>query len=341
MNMNSAGDLSKAVARASGAQVEDECRRLGQQPVGTAMITSGGNLATPNIVHMVVNSSDKNHLQQCLERCLQLADTTGLKTMSLPAVGTGAGGIAGVDSAQLTFKALKNSLENSVNLRHVRIVLFQASLMQAFLDEKKLMEQQDNTQPAPNSTSEPPRKKIKTEQDAQSHQSNKNRLVIHVTGPSKAGVKRAMDTLKRGIAEAFTSQVVHHKSVSDLSNSQLSDLRKDAKSRDVIVKVKEQDNSIVVQGEHSKVAEIVGKIWHQLNEQTERKREAENYNIPGKPSFVFKLRFIVFIMYFILYACLGWLNLLLYAQNYLVVGKRLIHGQQPSSALRTQTRCSF
>lgn len=310
MNMNSAGDLSKAIARASGAQVEDECRSLGQQPVGTAVITSGGNLATPNIVHMVVNSSDKNHLQQCLERCLQLADTTGLKTISLPAVGTGAGGIAGVDSAQLTFRALKNSLENCMNLRHVRVVLFQASLMQVFLDEKKLMEQPDNTQPVPSSTGEPPRKKIKTEQDAQSHQSNKHRLVIHVAGPSKAGVKRAMDTLKSGIAEAFTSQVVHHKNVSDLSNNQLSDLSKDAKSRDVklILKVKGQDKSFVVQGEHSKVAEIVGKIWHQLNEQTERKREAENANFPGKPSFVLILvrirRFVVFIMSFILYAYL-------------------------------------
>ena len=288
MNMNSAGDLSKAIARASGAQVEDECRSLGQQPVGTAVITSGGNLATPNIVHMVINSSDKNHLQQCLERCLQLADTTGLETISLPAVGTGAGGIPGVDSAQLTFRALKNSLENCMNLRHVRIILFQASLTQAFLDEKKLMEQQDNTQPVPSSTGEPPRKKIKTEQDAQSHQSNKNRLVIHVAGPSKAGVKRAMDMLKRGIVEAFTTQVVHHKNVSDLSKNQLCDLSKDAKSRDVklILKVKGQDKSFVVQGEHSKVAEIVGKIWHQLNEQTERKREAENANFPGKPSFV-------------------------------------------------------
>ena len=137
MNMNSAGDLSKTIVRASGAQVEDECRNLGQQPVETAVITSGGNLATPNIVHMVVNSSEKNHLQQCLERCLQLADTTGLKTISLAAVGTGEGGFAVVDSAQLTVRALKISLENCMNLRHVRIVLFQASLMQAFLDEKK------------------------------------------------------------------------------------------------------------------------------------------------------------------------------------------------------------
>ena len=118
--------------------------------------------------------------------------------------------------------------------------------------------------------------------------STKNRLVIHVAGPSKAGAKRAMDTLKRGIAEAFTTQVVHHKNVSDLSKNQLSDLSKDAKTRDVklILKVTGQDKSFVVQGEHSKVAEIVGKIWHQLNEQTERKREAENANFPGKPSFV-------------------------------------------------------
>lgn len=129
MNMYEAGELSKAIAKASGVQVVDECKRLGQQPPGSAVMTSGGNLTTPNIIHMVVGSSTKQHLQLCVEKCLQLAETNGLKTISLPAVGTGAGGLSEVDSAQATFQALRNNLKSFVNLRQVRIVIYQAKFM--------------------------------------------------------------------------------------------------------------------------------------------------------------------------------------------------------------------
>ena len=294
MNINGAGELCKAVAKASGPQVENECRNLGQQSAGSAVMTSGGNMAVPNIIHMVVGSSGKQHLQLCVEKCVQLADAKGLKTISLPAVGTGAGGLPDVDSAQLIFQALRNSLESCVNLRHVRIVLYQANFMQAFLDEKKLMEKQNNKQPASSSTHEPPRKKIKTEQDGQPDWRNRDKVVIHVAGPSKAGVNRAVDTLKQGITDAFTSQKIEHQSVSQLSKKQVSDLEKYAKSRDVKFEIHSAVNNIVVHGEHSGVAKMVGKIWCRLNESLDQNRIADCAQQPSKSYIlVFLLLFIM------------------------------------------------
>ena len=172
MNINGAGDLGKAVAKASGAQVEDECIKLGQQPPGSAVMTSGGNLAVPYIIHMVVGSSAKQHLQVCVEKCLQLADAKGLKKISLPAVGTGAGGLSDVDSAQTVFNALRNILKTCINLRQVRIVLYQAKLMEAYQKEQKLMQQEKDKQPvfnpSPVKTEESPRKKARMTQDGKS-----------------------------------------------------------------------------------------------------------------------------------------------------------------------------
>ena len=71
MNMNNAGDLSKAIARQSGPLVQQECNKLGKQPPGTAIMTSGGNLQVPHIIHIIPGSSDKQHLQQCLEEGLR------------------------------------------------------------------------------------------------------------------------------------------------------------------------------------------------------------------------------------------------------------------------------
>lgn len=287
MNMYEAGELSKAIAKASGVQVVDECKRLGQQPPGSAVMTSGGNLATPNIIHMVVGSSSKQHLQLCVEKCLQLAETNGLKTISLPAVGTGAGGLSEVDSAQATFQALRNNLKSFVNLRQVRIVIYQAKFMEAFQKEQKLMQQQENQQqvfisPPPVKTDEPPRKKSRMTQGGIQDPKNKDRVIIHVSGPSKAAVKRATDTLNRGLAEAFTTQKVEQQAICQLSKKEVTDLQKRAQKHDVKLEINESVNRILVHGEHSGVAEMVGKIWHLLNERTEKKRASGPAKPPSK-----------------------------------------------------------
>ena len=89
LNMDSAGKLSQTVKQLAGPQVETELNQLGQQSGGTALITSGGNLLAQKIIHLIPDNSGKDHLQQCVERCLWLAETHGLRSISIPAVGTG------------------------------------------------------------------------------------------------------------------------------------------------------------------------------------------------------------------------------------------------------------
>ena len=287
MNIYGAGELGKAIAKASGAQVEDECKRLGQQPPGSAVMTSGGNLATPNIIHMVVGSSTKQHLQLCVEKCLQLAEANGLKMISLPAVGTGAGGLSAVDSAQATFQALRNNLKNCVILCQVRIVLYQAQFMEAFQKEQKLMQQQENQQqvsisPPPVKTEEPPRKKARMTQDGVQNPKNKDRVIFYISGPSKAAVKRATDKLNRGLTEAFTTQKVEQRAIGQLSKKEVAGLRKRAEKSDVKLEINQSVNRILVHGEHGRVAEMVGKIWCELNKRSEQNRANEPAKLPSK-----------------------------------------------------------
>ena len=53
MNMNNAGELSKAILREGGQQIQDECNRLGHQTAGSAVMTTGGNLAAPRVIHII------------------------------------------------------------------------------------------------------------------------------------------------------------------------------------------------------------------------------------------------------------------------------------------------
>ena len=141
MNMNR-GRLNKALANACGPQVQQECNQLGSQPPGSAVITSGGNLNVPHIVHIVPGSSDKKHLQECLEEGLRLADKCRVQSISIPAIGTGNFRLSATKSAKLVFKALRNVIGSFVNISKVRIVVFDGSLIQAFQDEMTRLDTQ-------------------------------------------------------------------------------------------------------------------------------------------------------------------------------------------------------
>ena len=137
MNMYNFGQLSKIIAVNSGLQVQEECRRIGRQSPGSAVITSGGCLAVKKIIHLVTGSSDKAHLQRCLEKGLRLADTNGIKSISVPAIGTGGYGLSAAESAQMIFQALKNLGGNFRNISKVHIVVFQAKMIKAFQQHHK------------------------------------------------------------------------------------------------------------------------------------------------------------------------------------------------------------
>ena len=137
MDMYNFGQLSKIIAVNSGLQVQQECRRIGRQSPGSAVLTSGGCLAVKKIIHIVTGSSDKAHLQRCLEKGLRLADTNGIKSISVPAIGTGGYGLSAAESAQMIFQALKNLGGNFRNISKVHIVVFQAKMMKAFQQHHK------------------------------------------------------------------------------------------------------------------------------------------------------------------------------------------------------------
>ena len=137
MNMDSAGALSKAVKQAAGQVVQDECYQLGHQTGGSVVVTSGGNLTARNIIHLIPDTADKNHLQQCVEKCLGVAEASGFQSISFPAVGTGSFHMSAADSASLIFQALSNFSARFKVIKKVRIVVFQAPMLQAFQREQQ------------------------------------------------------------------------------------------------------------------------------------------------------------------------------------------------------------
>ena len=118
-------------------QQSTRLNHLGQQEGRSAVMTKGGNLAARHIIHLIPDSANKQQLQQCVEKCLQLAESSGIQSISFPAIGTGAYGMSATDSASLIFQALDNFSANFNTIRKVRIVIFQAQMLQVFQQEQQ------------------------------------------------------------------------------------------------------------------------------------------------------------------------------------------------------------
>ena len=280
MNMDNAGDLSKAIARQSGPLVQQECNQLGKQPPGTAIMTSGGNLQVPHIIHIIPGSSDKQHLQQCLEEGLRVADGNNFQAISIPCVGTGGYGLNGADSAQLTFKALNAFSARCKNIQKVRVVVFQASMMQEFLQEQKqpvqdIEEDSDSENAAARQTRRRGRRQAPSQSDEHS-------VTISVIGKDKVSVGKAVESLKKGFSDACTMEKVESEIVSQLSDKQKDILRKKAKDRDVKLEIEDDVDRIVVRGGPNEVSGIVGEIWKEINERRKKKQEEEQAELVSK-----------------------------------------------------------
>lgn len=84
---------SMLIARA-GTEVAREIIALGWRDVGSAAITSAGNLSAEKIIHAVAprwgEGSERGKLASVTWECLQLAESNKLKSIAMPAISTGA-----------------------------------------------------------------------------------------------------------------------------------------------------------------------------------------------------------------------------------------------------------
>ena len=281
MNMNNAGDLSKAIARQSGPLVQQECNQLGKQPPGTAIMTSGGNLQVPYIIHIIPGSSDKQHLLQCLGEGLRLADANNFQAISIPCVGTGGYGLKGADSAQLTFKALNAFSARCKSIQKIRVVVFQASIMQEFLQEKKKQPVQGIEEDSDSEDAVARQTRRRGRRQAPG-QSNEHSVRVSVISKDKVSVGKAVESLKKGFSDACTTEKVESDVVSQLSDKQKDILRKKAKNRDVKLEIEDDVDRFVVRGGPTEVSRIVGEIWKEINERTKKKKDEEQVKLVSK-----------------------------------------------------------
>jgi len=129
------GGVDGAIHRAGGPTIMrelDEIRaNMGGCPTGSAVVTSAGALPSQYVIHAVGPIYQDGHhdepaqLASCYRTCLELAEEHGARTVSFPAISTGAYGYPTDEAAEIALDSVAEHFEHTGSgVREVLFVLF-------------------------------------------------------------------------------------------------------------------------------------------------------------------------------------------------------------------------
>ena len=122
------GGVAGAIRRKGGPSIQAECNKIGGTPVGTAVITTGGNLKTKHVIHAVGpqmgEGDEDSKLRNATLNSLKLADQHNLKSIAFPAISTGIFGFPLDRCAEIMLTTAIDYLRGKTGLEQVVFCLW-------------------------------------------------------------------------------------------------------------------------------------------------------------------------------------------------------------------------
>lgn len=144
----SSGEVSNALLKKAGPEIQKELSQAPQKALkGEVIITKAYKLPCKNVFHTfcAMKSEDAAHqvLFTSVQRCLRLAVTHKHKSITFPAIGTGALKFSGNEVAKIILHAVTDFARESPMMLEVSIVIYPSDshTFQAFEEEIKFLKE--------------------------------------------------------------------------------------------------------------------------------------------------------------------------------------------------------
>ncbi len=118
------GGAAGALKRAGGEEIEREALKQAPVPVGRAIATTAGKLRAQWVIHAptmerpaVRTTGEKIYL--ATKAALECAESIGAKSLAIPGMGTGVGGVSFSNAARAMVKALREFALVSKSLKEI------------------------------------------------------------------------------------------------------------------------------------------------------------------------------------------------------------------------------
>jgi O-acetyl-ADP-ribose deacetylase len=130
------GGVAGAIRRKGGDGIQRECNEIGSIPIGSAAVTTGGNLKARHVIHaasmQLGGETTAKALRSSTGMSLRLAADKKLKTVAFPAVGTGIAGFPLRECAEIMIDEVVRHLAGATSVEKVYFVLFDREALSAF-----------------------------------------------------------------------------------------------------------------------------------------------------------------------------------------------------------------
>lgn len=141
--------VSDALRSRGGQEIEDEAMKGGKRALGQCVATTAGMLSCRYVLHAVSAWNEVSCIARTSQRTLLLAEELGLKTLAIPALGTGVAKVPPEACAYAVASALySHVLLGGSRLREVRFVLFDKTTLDIFIEslDGLLLGESDDTE---------------------------------------------------------------------------------------------------------------------------------------------------------------------------------------------------
>ena len=130
------GGVAGAIRSRGGPTIQEQCEAHGPVRIGESAVTTGGELSARHVIHAASmalgGATTSESLESSMNHAFQIADELGVKTIAIPAVGTGIAGFPIDECAVVMARSLRKALANGWEAHEVRFVLFGDGARRAF-----------------------------------------------------------------------------------------------------------------------------------------------------------------------------------------------------------------
>ncbi len=120
--------VAGAIRSKGGPSIQAECDRIGPIAVGEAALTGAGELPARFVIHAagmpLGGQASEASVRSAMRAALSLAREQGCKTIAVPALGAGVGGVPLQRCAEVLLEEARQHFAAATSLDEIRFVLF-------------------------------------------------------------------------------------------------------------------------------------------------------------------------------------------------------------------------
>lgn len=136
-NLRMGSGVAGAIYAAAGPRLEEYCRPFAPLELGSALITPGFQLPNRWIIHVraahyINNTEPERYLEFAISSMINVARDNSIRSLALPAIGTGVFKFPSTLAAKITAQALKQYSGKESGIELIRICVSNQTLQEQY-----------------------------------------------------------------------------------------------------------------------------------------------------------------------------------------------------------------